>query len=852
MDSHDDEHAASAIDYTDDYAQHDEPDAESAMVAGSNNAEVHTRDHDDDADALESGPESTGLNAIHSSYLRQIRSLQKTNSSLQKKIDYLSALQNDHTKIKLVKKLQRILREKQIMVDDLAEMVMDRGIMSVEALSAHLQSLIEHNALDQPNPAKLKKELLESRKTEAATRLELNKLKKQIRGLDGSAAAKEAPPASNSGAISARTVAARNEANVQQMEAERTAHAALRTEFLALSASYTSLQSSHHTLTLSLGEHKKLIADVTSENRTLRGYLTQWEASEERRILAEQNILLLQESAQRTYQEREGIFQEMRLFKQKLLLLAKAKTKAAEEATAAIALARKNEQNARDHASVLSRQLELLKADLKSSGEIVEWHRSQNVLHLSKAAQSDVASLEKKHAEEIAKLNKRYEALVNKHALLMEKEGEETPSQRVSHYALLKENAALLNTVALLETEVGTLGTKVDAADKSCADAQSHSKQSATELEVLQRALQQMALDLQEVQRSLREKDAALQHAVEVKIPKMRTQRQNLALACQRQNATIQELTRQIEAAGGTANANSHAATGEHRSSSHKRRDGHSSSSSHKHASASAADISRARDSSSSPPRKSTSGSGSVVKRPQSAHVQSTSAADSASPTKHAEPASRKSASPVRKAAAIVHAAAAVAADDDYDDDPFAAVAAAAPASRSDQSAPAASAASPSAAASATPSSADWIDPSGTWVRYATDDGAAWYYYNNWTGESVWTDPLSAQQAMNPGEAVAEPVPLDSPYGEPASAPSESAASASRPGRSSASAAAAVTTSDLDLTPMTSQRSELPQLSNRGPNPKAASASAAASPPTGDPFADDEFPVEEAVEEEPF
>lgn len=845
MSSPDDEHAGDAAidEYAEDGAHIDEPDAESAMVTGAN-TEGHSRHHgDDDADALESGPESTGLNAIHSSYLRQIRTLQKTNSSLQRKIDYLSALQNDHTKIKLVKKLQRILREKQIMVDDLAEMIMDRGIMSVEALSAHLQELIEHNALDQPNPAKLKKELIESRKTEAATRLELSKIKKQLamRGMEGAAAAKEAPPASNSGAISARTVAARSEAQAQQMEVERTAHAALRTEFLALSASYTSLQSSHHTLTLSLGEHKKLIADVTSENRTLRGYLTQWEASEERRILAEQNILLLQESAQRAYQEREGIFQEMRLFKQKLLLLAKAKTKATEEAAAAVALARKNEQNARDHASVLSRQLELLKADLKSSGEIVEWHRSQNVLHLSKAAQSDVASLEKNHAEEMASNNKRYEALVNKHALLLEKEGEEAPNQRVSQYALLKENAALLNSVALLETEVGALGTRVDAADKSAADAQLHSKQSATELEVLQRALQQMAFDLQEVQHTLREKDAALQHAVEVKIPKMRTQRQNLALACQRQNATIQELTRQIEAAGGHTEANQRSS-----STSHKRRDGHSSSS-HKHASASAADISRARDSSSSPPRQSTSSS---VKRPQSAHVHSTAAAADSGSTHDSELASsaftsHKSASPARKSTAIVHAVAA-AAEEDYDDDPFASVAATA-------AAPAASVVSPSAAAAAaSPSSSDWLDPSGTWVRYATDDNSAYYYYNNWTGESVWNDPLLEQTAATgTGEATADPVPLDSPYVGTAAAtaaPStDPSAVASRPGRSFASAGAATATSDLDLTPITSQRSDLPQLSNRGPNPKPSAA-----PLHGDPFADDEFPVEEAVEEEPF
>lgn len=92
---------SSPADEIDEYADddlHDDhaADTESAVIthpsSNDRNAALTSADH---AVPLTSGPESSGLNAIHSSYLQHIRTLQKTNSSLQKKIDYLSALQND-------------------------------------------------------------------------------------------------------------------------------------------------------------------------------------------------------------------------------------------------------------------------------------------------------------------------------------------------------------------------------------------------------------------------------------------------------------------------------------------------------------------------------------------------------------------------------------------------------------------------------------------------------------------------------------------------------------------------------------------------------------------------------------
>ncbi len=96
----------------------DEPSAESEAIpssAHSNNehAMVHRNNRLDDEPQLAALPAATGgaLASIHQGYLSHIRALQRTNGALTKKVDHLVALQGEHTRMKLIARQQRLLRE---------------------------------------------------------------------------------------------------------------------------------------------------------------------------------------------------------------------------------------------------------------------------------------------------------------------------------------------------------------------------------------------------------------------------------------------------------------------------------------------------------------------------------------------------------------------------------------------------------------------------------------------------------------------------------------------------------------------------------------------------------------------
>ena len=819
--------------------------------------------------------QSGALSSIHASHLNHIRTLQRANAALSKKVEYLHALQSDSTKIKLVAKQQRLLREKQLMVDELAEIIMSRGAMTAEALAAHLQALIERGALDQPNPAQLKKELMESRKEQSKMATELARARKQIRALEsgtggsGGAIVGTNPLSSGGGGGSARGQNHHaREAQTSQLEAERASHAQISAEYLTLTSAHTHLQSAHHALQLSLAEHKKLVATVTEENRTLRSYLSQWEASEERRILAEQNVLLLQESSARTIGEREALFQELRAFRTKLLALAAAKTAAEQRAMEAVSKAKQGEHDARAHAATLLRQLDLLKNDLRSSGDIIAWHRGQNLLHLTAAPGSgstEETSLAKERGEEIARLQKLLEASSQKVALLLQKEGQEEPQHRAASYALLVENDALRRGAELLESRVGEMLSRSDLDARGLAAAVEGRKQAEGELAVLQVALQQMAQDLQRTQQDLSERTSALRHLSDTKLPKMRAQRESLALACQRQNEAIRELARQVEEAQAQAQARGGevpaASTPRERRESRSRKHGASSSHKHASASASAVDIS-----SPAPARPSSSArvpsSSSSAQRPASAHASSKSArgADRDYPDErrgdrqHERTHDHDHARDMDERPAVAGADA---------HSPFASIVV-----------PVTAAATAAAGTVDSDPTAEWCDPSGTWSRYATEDGQAWYYYNATTGESVWTDPLLLAQsdgAHDYSDHAAAAAGADDPFDwhsggggqvDSGTATATSAESASSAGKDTARSD--VRASDLELTPLPSARlwDDMPQLSARHTGGGAAAAaaggrsaggpsSARQSPIAEDGADGDEFAVDAPSESEP-
>jgi hypothetical protein len=104
-------------DYADEYQQ-DEPAAESEAYASVNSDALVRRDDGDEEDAAlpalpqhSAGSSGGALASIHQNYLTHIRALQRTNGALTKKVSHLVALQGEHTRMKLIARQQRLLRE---------------------------------------------------------------------------------------------------------------------------------------------------------------------------------------------------------------------------------------------------------------------------------------------------------------------------------------------------------------------------------------------------------------------------------------------------------------------------------------------------------------------------------------------------------------------------------------------------------------------------------------------------------------------------------------------------------------------------------------------------------------------
>jgi len=433
----------------------------------------------------------------------------------------------------------------------------------------------------------------------------------------------------------------------------------------------------------------------------------------------------------------------------------------------------------------------------------------------------------------------------------------------VASFALLQENAGQRVAIAALETRVGELVAQMESDAALVQLATEKGKQAETEMAVLQRALQQMAIDLQGLQRALTDKSAQLQHALEVKIPRMRMQRANLASACQRQNEAIQELAAQLQMQP----------QGHHgRLARKSTRDAKHGPSPATAAAPSAADVlpvtATASSSSRSKPHTTAQPAPAVdyalaASSFNVAAAPADSAAESAvesltgldSDIAGAGDTARQGAEE-DQAAEYTDADAAI--GEEFGAAPIAqdTAADAATSAEAYQSADAQQPPQPQY-------SDEWSDPSGVWARYTTDDGQAYYYFNTQTNESVWTDPLlpsaapadadADAYAYAPASAAAAPVDVAEPA---VAAVSDAAATSDEYSFQPATASSAFSPmpasvgSDLDLTPLPSERAlfdDLPQLSAR-PNYAAAPTV----PPVqedefGDPFAEENVEAEAVV-----
>jgi hypothetical protein len=835
--------------YEDEIYESDQPVAESeavrdskAIVPSMRNSKPMSRGPADAAPVHSN--DGNSIATIHASYIVHIRTLQKTNAALGKKIDFLNAMQNDSTKMKLVKKLQRILKEKQIMIDNLADMIVSRSVMTTEALSAHLEQIIEAGAMDQVNPAKTKKELVDARKENIRLLSELRDSKRHIRQLEAMTTDKKEGSGSRPSTARTResTSPARPavSATTAQADAERQQkYDALSREFLELSTAHTSLQEAHHTLTLSLVEHRKLIDTITAENRGLRGHLQQWETSEEKRILAEQMCLSLQDEKEKWVQNQENVYQELRALKVRLQSLAVAKNEEKVESDKKVQSARGEVKEAREHSSVLERQLNLLKADLKVSAEMLAFERQQHErTQLLVESPPNERRNEAKEKQAIAEkqvkaLEFELDALKKKYAIAI------TPgsTNTTAHTSILSENTRLLCLISSMESQLGAALVSADSAQDKIDEAVSGRKSAEGELGVLQLAMHQMASDLQTLQRNSTEREKLSNQLMTVKIPKLRSQRKELAANVQRLNVTVLEMSKEVDR--------------------EKKR---------------AAQLEEElRFGVAVPPREQ------LTRKDSTPQPQPSSGEKGLTPRERRDVRERQKHLEAEKAKPTlvekVKSALGIGEEETQEEQALPPESAIKPVSK---------AAVESAATVPTSDTAldedQWYDPSGTWSRYPTEDGEAWFFYHNFTQESVWIDPLldeatgissalagaAATVAMAAASATVVPtaaagttsfhhhtesgldissyrlgeMQFDELSGVESSRslkPSVNASSMLPPGSTRS-----IASSNLDLTPLASER--LPELTERPLTSRTAVAAAATK--DADYTLDDDFPEE--------
>jgi len=481
--------------------------------------------------------------SLHASYMQHIRSLQKSNAVLSKRIESLQRLQSDHMKMKALKQVQRVAEEKDHLIEHLSKWMMEEGGMSAEELAAKKKEVIDSLAMNhQTNYGSMRQELDESKRECRRMKEEMKRMNRRIKEMESAAAntaeaktvsevdatetqpqqespADESSASSSPSAPNGRSHPAPDSHSIAP--ADRHATASPRplpssgSIIHSLSHSHSQSEADLHRLSHSLHQHKDLLARISDENRTLRGYLTQWEASEAARLNLEQTCRELQKERKHILKQREEWYQEVRNLRTKLVKVSEAKTevdhKLSQLQTKVDRMAsHKNEQVAR-----LQKENEKLKRDVSESMDQIAWFQDR----LPKVAR-EAASKEKD-------TDKDEEDAYD----------DDSEDRNRSNAAAAAADGAPLNI---------SLGEQIDYWKKRCeswkrkydeSQSELHSvrkerETTADECQVLQTALSRMAKDLSECTKSL----AKLQEEHEIttekmreKIGRLRTQRNDLA-----------------------------------------------------------------------------------------------------------------------------------------------------------------------------------------------------------------------------------------------------------------------------------------------------------------------------------
>lgn len=293
------------------------------------------------------------ISEVHRLHLQNLKAMKKENEKLRGQIEELTALAKDHNKVKYIHKLKRDVDEKQTLINVLTQLLLDRRAISPQELTDHLQHVIDHEALDQPNPGRQKKELLETRRENTRLVHEVSRLKKALKFLVGAAQMKnyqlneqdiqhtrtiltdKRTSTTSTGAYEEKDNHYGEEddplfpqppssARSTTGSSNYSTNAHLK-EVEDLEYEISELKSSLSARDYLLEKQKALITSLNTEIRQLKVFLKNWEVSEEKRLQVEKELKEVKASRIKTVQEDELIYQELRLVKQQLIILAESK-----------------------------------------------------------------------------------------------------------------------------------------------------------------------------------------------------------------------------------------------------------------------------------------------------------------------------------------------------------------------------------------------------------------------------------------------------------------------------------------------------------------------------------------------
>lgn len=297
----------------------------------------------------------------------------KSNDKLKKEVKQLRKEGSDNYRVKQIKNLRQQLRETQSIADALTKTLMNKTGMAKEEMGELYDEILSQPKLSKPNnPVKLKKEVLVAQNQNAALERELANTKRLLREYRSGERRAEDDEGRELPHPSKRLIPAPSDSALAEN---------LRQLKLAHDISLGEIETKTRVISL----HREMVEKLQAENRELRQMKQKWDLLHEAKTAAEEDAARARHELVRHAGSNEDSAQDIRELRLKLQALMQVREKIESQHAQKVAQLHTNIQKIQERESHLLGQINLLKADLKTSTDSVAWYRQQAALAKSAA-----------------------------------------------------------------------------------------------------------------------------------------------------------------------------------------------------------------------------------------------------------------------------------------------------------------------------------------------------------------------------------------------------------------------------------------------------------------------------------